>query len=252
MYCRWRQVNAVAGSSAAAIGTDAESTDCGAQGPYAVSDRVAHSVVVPVYNSADVLPMLHSRLTAVMDSLQAPFELILVDDHSTDDSWTAITRIAQSDPRVVAYQLERNVGQGQATMIGLRWAAGEFLITLDDDLQHPPEEIPKLLAALRNSEGLDAVFGVPATPRSSRVRRFGSWLFNRLASVLLRKPKTLRNSGFRVIRRSLVERLPRDADFAPIVSTMMFVASRRIGVVSIEHHSSLLPCPQAATRFGRW
>ena len=151
-------------------------------------EPVFYSVVVPVYNSAPILPRLHHRLAAAMEALGHPFELIFVDDASADASWAVLADIAHGDPRVVAVQLAHNVGQTPATLAGLRRSAGDVLITLDDDLQHPPEEIPKLLARLNGPEEFDAVFGIPAVRRQSVWRRAASWSNNMVFSVVLGKP----------------------------------------------------------------
>src|ERR1700690_618677 len=107
---------------------------------------LAYSVVVPIYNSAPLVTRLYGRLVAVMESLGQPFELILIDDCSTDASWAALTEIARADRRVIAVELARNTGQARATLHGIRRSTGEIIVTLDDDLQHAPDDIPKLLA----------------------------------------------------------------------------------------------------------
>src|ERR1700674_4267920 len=116
-------------------------------------ETVVYSVVVPVYNSAPLTTRLYGRLVAVMESLGQQFELIFIDDCSTDASWTALAEIARTDRRVIAIQLARNVGQGRATLYGIGRSSGEIIVTLDDDLQHVPDDIPKLLAELRGPVG---------------------------------------------------------------------------------------------------
>ena len=91
------------------------------------SVKITHSVIVPVYNSAATLQRLYDRLVAVMEDLDAAFEIIFIDDCSTDESWLLLSRIAQIDGRVVALQLASNAGQGHATLIGLQQASGETL-----------------------------------------------------------------------------------------------------------------------------
>ena len=125
------------------------------------------SVVVPVYNSAASLEELVSRLEHVLDRLTGRFELVLVNDGSTDGSWTALQALAQSHPSVRAIHLRRNYGQHNALLCGIRAARYDVVVTMDDDLQNPPEEIPRLLAKL--AEGYDVVYGAP------NQRQHGFW-----------------------------------------------------------------------------
>jgi len=117
------------------------------------------SVVVPVYNSEESLPVLLQRLAAVLPAMAATFEVILVNDGSRDRSGAVIDAAAKELEWVVAIQLMRNFGQHNALLAGVRNARFDIIVTMDDDLQHPPEEIPRLLAKL--AEGFDAVYGFP-------------------------------------------------------------------------------------------
>src|SRR5437764_14555424 len=117
------------------------------------------SVVVPVYNSAAVLPDVVARLLPVLRARGGPFEVILVNDGSRDGSWDAIARLARDCPAVRGIDLSRNYGQHNALLCGVRAAAHDVVVTIDDDLQHPPEEIPRLLDKL--AEGYDVVYGTP-------------------------------------------------------------------------------------------
>jgi glycosyltransferase involved in cell wall biosynthesis len=125
------------------------------------------SVVVPVYNSAGSLAALAERLEAVLDEAGAPWEVVLVNDGSVDESWGRIVELVRRDPRFRGLNLMRNYGQHNALLAGIRAARHPTLVTLDDDLQNPPEEIPKLLGKL--GEGYDVVYGFAETPG------FGLW-----------------------------------------------------------------------------
>jgi glycosyltransferase involved in cell wall biosynthesis len=201
---------------------------------------MAYSVVVPVYNSAPVLARLYTRLIAVMASLGRRFELIFVDDGSADASWSLLAEIARADPRVIAIRLARNVGQGEATLAGLRASSGEILVTIDDDLQYMPEEIPKMLAALDGPQRRDAVFGVPVASRHPAWRRCASWITNMFFTPVLGKPVSLQFTAFRVIRRPAVERMLELSWPDPSLSALLFQVTRRIGAVRITHADSAL------------
>ena len=209
---------------------------------------VRYSVVVPVYNSSSILSQLHSRIAAAMEALRKPFELILVDDASTDGSWNVLEGIARADARVTAMQMASNVGQSLATLAGLRRAAGDTVITLDDDFQHAPEDIPALLAALDGKDGYDAVFGVPFTRRHSPWRRFSSWLVNLVFSPVLIKPFGLRFTAFRAMRRPVVMRLLKVHWPDPFVSSLVFQVAERIGTVPVRHYNSELPASRYSLR----
>src|ERR1700753_209303 len=115
------------------------------------------SVVVPVYNSAATVGELVERLSAVLAARAPRSEILLGNDGSRDASWQAILAAAAREPRVRGIDLMRNYGQHNALLCGIRAAAGAVVVTLDDDLQHPPEEIPRLLDAL--TDDVDVVYG---------------------------------------------------------------------------------------------
>ena len=117
------------------------------------------SVVVPVYNSGDILPELVRRLGDVLHGTFGFFEVLLIDDGSPDRSWSAICTLAAQCHWVRGISLMRNYGQHNALLCGIRAAKYETIVTMDDDLQHPPEEIPGLLDKL--AEGYDVVYGTP-------------------------------------------------------------------------------------------
>jgi glycosyltransferase involved in cell wall biosynthesis len=117
------------------------------------------SVVVPVYNSADVLPALVGRLEPVVRAVANKFELVCVNDGSRDGSWRVIVELERQHPWIRGIDLMRNSGQHNALLCGIRAARYETTITMDDDLQNPPEEIPLLIAAL--TDDVDVVYGAP-------------------------------------------------------------------------------------------
>jgi len=117
------------------------------------------SIVIPVYNSEQSLPPLLERLAQVLPTITETYEVILVNDGSRDKSWSVLTGLAPQYPFVRAINMMRNYGQHNALLCGIRQAKGDIVVTMDDDLQHPPEEIRKLLDKL--AEGYDVVYGTP-------------------------------------------------------------------------------------------
>ena len=130
------------------------------------------SLVVPVYNSGAILPRFVARLEPVLQELGRPHELILVNDGSMDESWAAVCRLAAAQPWIRGVRLMRNYGQHNATLAGIRAARYDTVVTMDDDLQHPPEELPALLAAF--APGLDVLYGTPEQLQHGLLRDLSS------------------------------------------------------------------------------
>jgi undecaprenyl-phosphate 4-deoxy-4-formamido-L-arabinose transferase len=138
----------------------------------AVRRRRVLSFVVPVYRSAESLIELHRRINAVFLDSPDDFEIIFVEDGGLDASWSVIQSIAATDRRVRGFRMSRNFGQHNALLCGIRQAQGAVIVTLDDDLQHPPELIPKLLQKL--DEGYDVVYGPPEREQHGLLRDLAS------------------------------------------------------------------------------
>jgi glycosyltransferase involved in cell wall biosynthesis len=137
------------------------------------------SVIVPVFNSEQSLPELLSRLSLILPTITVSFEVILVNDDSHDCSWEVICHSIQNYPWIVGINLMRNYGQHNALLCGIRLARYKVIVTIDDDLQNPPQEIPKLIAKLR--EGYDVVYGTP------QIQQHGLWrnLASRMTKLAL-------------------------------------------------------------------
>lgn len=193
------------------------------------------SVVVPVFNAEATLPELYRRLVSTMEAIGGRFELIFVEDCGSDGSWQELLALTSQDHRLQALQMMRNSGQGNATLAGIQAADGELIITLDDDLQHPPEEIPPLVQTLVENDGLDVVIGVPAVKRHHFVRRLGSWLLNQANSRFLQKDPDLRFTGFRVMRRVVAKELVRQHPPYPAIGPMLISITPRIANVTVRH-----------------
>jgi len=159
------------------------------------------SVIIPVFNSAPVLPELVARLGPVLSREAARFELVFVNDGSRDRSWETICRLSAQHSWVRGIDLMRNYGQHNALLCGVRAASGELIVTMDDDLQHRPEDIPALLAAL--SSDLDVVYGTPALEQHGVARNAASRITKiALQSTMGANPARL-VSAFRVFRAGL-------------------------------------------------
>lgn len=159
------------------------------------------SAVVPVFRSAAILPDLVDRLLVALSGQADRFEMILVEDFGGDDSWNVIERLARADPRVRGIRMSRNYGQHNALLCGIRAAAFDLIVTLDDDLQNPPEEIAVLLTRL--DEATDVVYGTPLKEKHGFLRDQASRI-TKLALQSAMGADTARNvSAFRVFRTRL-------------------------------------------------
>jgi glycosyl transferase family 2 len=191
------------------------------------------SVVVPVYNGGETIEALVSRLTATLVNIGAPYEIILVNDGSHDESWSTIKELTVDNVCLRGIDLMRNFGQHNAVLAGVRAAVGEVIVTLDDDLQHPPEAIPTLLDALE--PGIDLVYGAPTHQQHSWWRNAGSVGSKSLMTLLCGWREVGRVTDFRAFRTTLREGFARYD--APAVSFDALLASttQSITSVSIEH-----------------
>jgi len=161
------------------------------------------SVVIPVYGGASTLEALVERLGTVLPQVAGAFEVILVDDGSTDDSWQRIEGLTGRHAWVVGIRLMRNYGQHNATLCGVRLARHEVTVTMDQDLQHLPEEIPALLAEL--DRGFDVVYGAPRRLPQGYWRNQVTKVTKRLLARVMRVPSVRNISAFRVFRTRLRE-----------------------------------------------
>jgi undecaprenyl-phosphate 4-deoxy-4-formamido-L-arabinose transferase len=170
-----------------------------------MTSYIQYSVIVPVFNSEQSLEELFSGIQQVFADMGATFEVIFVDDCSPDGSWAVLERLKKQFPdTVTAIRLSKNFGQHNATICGMGFAKGEFVITIDDDLQVPPAEIRKLIAA-REPDEAELVYGRFERKRHSITRNIGSRGL-KTSSKLLHGSKG-EGSSFRLISRSLADKI---------------------------------------------
>ena len=190
------------------------------------------SVVIPVYNSAETLPELNHRLELVLENLVGPqHEIIYINDSSVDPSWSRLKKIASQNDKVIAINLTRNFGQHNAIMCGFAQARGRFVVTIDDDLQIPPEEIPKIFEHIQS--GYDVVYGVYGQKQHTAFRNFSS----RLIQYAYRRTFDL-NIGitsFRIIRQEIVQFMLSYEKSFTYIDGLLAWFTQNIGNVSVEH-----------------
>ncbi|MFC2079382.1 glycosyltransferase [Candidatus Bipolaricaulota bacterium] len=193
------------------------------------------SVVVPVYNSRDSLEELVKRLCNVFRDLGRSFEIVLVDDGSEDDSWQVIEGLVRVGFPIQAIQLMWNHGQHLALKCGLDHCLGLRAITMDDDLQHPPEEIPKLIAVLDADPEIDAVIGAYGSKRHSRIRNAASGLLRFLRGAGGSGYASLQLTSFRLIENGLLRKIRRTIQPRPRIGQLILVLANRVVNARVHH-----------------
>lgn len=189
------------------------------------------SVVVPVYKGAETLDALVQRVGAVLPQVAERYELILVNDGSPDNSWEVIQRLARGQGWVRGVQLLRNYGQHNATLCGIRAARYEVTVTLDDDLQNPPEEIPLLLEKL--SEGFDVVYGAPQQVRQNLWRSLASHVIRLMLRRVMGNQVAWQVSPFRAFRTSARDAFAHYASPSVFVDVLLTWGAARFAAVTV-------------------
>lgn len=159
------------------------------------------SVVIPVYNGAATIRALVERLSVVIAGTGLPWEIVLVNDGSRDASWSVVESLSEANANVRGIDLMRNYGQHNALLCGILASRHEVIVTMDDDLQQPPEEIPRLLAKL--AEGFDVVYGRPEREQHGLWRNMGSRLMKAALGAAMGADVAPMVSAFRAFRASL-------------------------------------------------
>jgi undecaprenyl-phosphate 4-deoxy-4-formamido-L-arabinose transferase len=191
------------------------------------------SVVVPVYNSAGTIQSLAERLTAVLDATADTWEVLLVNDGSADGSWERIGELTARDPRFRGLDLMRNYGQHNALLAGIRAARHPTLVTLDDDLQNPPEEIPKLLAGL--AAGNDVVYGAADAPAFGLWRRAATAVTKLALRSVIGSEVASKVSAFRAFRTDLRAAFADYAGAYVSIDVLLSWGTTRFGWVPVRH-----------------
>jgi|YNPNPStandDraft_1061719.scaffolds.fasta_scaffold00137_30 undecaprenyl-phosphate 4-deoxy-4-formamido-L-arabinose transferase len=199
-----------------------------------VSPHIDLSVVIPVYNEEENLKELTERLLRTLSAFGRSFEIIFVDDGSTDRSWEIITELHRQNPETIrALQFLRNFGQHPAIFAGFRATRGKIVVTLDADLQNPPEDIPKLVAKLE--EGYDTVGGWREYRQDTWLRRLPSYLVNCTMSWVT--GVRLRDYGcmLRAYRREVVDSINQCQESSSFIPALANLFSRRVAEIPVGH-----------------
>lgn len=194
-----------------------------------------YSIVIPVYNSGDWIGDLTADISRIMDTISSDYEIVLVNDGSPKpDTWAKIKAAASHNPHIYAINMARNVGQIKALIYGLKKSSGDVVITMDDDFQHRPDQIPALLNQLFQT-GSDIVIAQYDTKKDNGLRKLGSQLVNNLYFHVYNKPKDITSNSFRAMKRNLVQDITNYQTKRPQFGPLVFGSTKSISTVEVKH-----------------
>jgi glycosyltransferase involved in cell wall biosynthesis len=194
------------------------------------------TLVIPVYNGSRTIGPLVEQTAKIFGSTS--FEIVLVNDGSADDSETVCARLAEKFPQTVTFvHLSRNFGEHSAVLAGFTQARGRYVAVLDDDGQNPPEEVIRMLDELKR-KNYDVVYGHYIEKKHSWFRNLGSRFNDRIATLMLHKPKDLYLSSFKVMNRFLVNEIIKYRGPYPYTDGLIYRVTRNIGQIPVEHRVS--------------
>lgn len=196
------------------------------------------SVVIPMYNSSKTITPVVEEIKQEFQRLQLEneYEVILVNDCSPDNVLAVATQLAQEDSKVKVLNLAKNAGQTNAMLAGYKYANGDYIINMDDDLQTPGNEIGKLISTLLDGD-YDVVFARYNDQKESKFRLFGSNLNCKMAEIMVGKPKNIRSNSFFIMRRFVRDEIIQYANRYPYVYGIIFAVTSKIANVDITHRS---------------
>lgn len=197
-------------------------------------ETIKLSIVIPVYKSEECLLELNNQVVKALADFPA-YELILVNDRSPDNTWKKIVEVCEKNAKAIGITLRKNSGQDNAIMAGLKIAKGEFIVIMDDDLQHSPSDILKLYNECQN--GYDICFALFSQKKQKLWKNMGSWLNGKLSEKLLSKPKEIYLSPFKVFRKEIAKEMIEYTGPYPYIDALLLTITHNISQIPIEHHT---------------
>ncbi|MFW5890982.1 MAG: glycosyltransferase family 2 protein [bacterium] len=191
------------------------------------------SIVIPVYNSENSLKQLYNRTLIELIKLDKLYEFIFIDDNSSDNSFKIIEKLCQIDKNIIGIKLSRNYGQQNAVFCGLEHSTGDYIINMDDDLQHDPKYIKYMYNELK--KGYDIVYAVTKVKYHKSYRNLGSKLTDKMFNILLKKPKDKRVSSYRIMNKNLKQIIVKEKKTYNYISASILKHSKKIGNIHYQH-----------------
>jgi len=209
-----------------------------------MTEKITYSIVVPLFNEEDSLVELHKQITEALTGVPESYEILFVDDGSTDGSMAVLTRLHEEDSRVRAIQFRRNYGKSAALAQGFQEARGEYIFTMDADLQDDPHEIPRLIEELH--EGFDLVSGWKRDRKDPFIKRTTSKLFNRVTCLCTGLKLHDINCGIKGYRREVTENIRVYGQLHRFLPVLAQWQGFKVGEIVVKHH----PRKYGKTKFG--
>ncbi len=194
------------------------------------------SIIIPVYNSATILHKLNNRILKSVEEMKLinDFELIMINDFSEDSSWEIIKELSQNNNYIKGISLDKNYGQHNAIMAGLNFFSGEKIITLDDDLQHPPEFFFNILEKLNENE---VCYTYYKNRQHIKWKKLVSKVNNIVSSFLLNKPFHIYMSSFRGIKKEIVVKIIKYKEPNIYLDSLILNHSNNVGMITVDHYA---------------
>jgi len=211
----------------------------------------ALSLVIPAYNEAENLPVLAEEIRQALEPTRWSYEVLFVDDGSSDDTPRVLERLTKNDPAVRALRLLRNSGQSAALVAGIRRARGRIVVTLDADLQNDPADIPSLLEALEDHD-VDLVSGVRSERQDTWLRRLSSRIANRVRDGVLHDGITDVGCSLKAYRREALEDLPQFTGMHRFLPALVQLHGGSVIEIPVRHRPRLHGQPKYNVRNRLW
>lgn len=191
------------------------------------------SVVIPAYRSSGTLPELLERIEKTLTPLASSFEVVVVEDGSPDDTWSVLKTLKQGRAYLKIARLSKNSGQHNAILCGFSLAKGDIVVTMDDDLQNPPEDIPKLVEAVES--GYDLAIGAYDSKKHSKGRNKGGEFIDSIQRRIFNLPSDFQLTSFRAARKSIIDNVVSMGTTFPYITSMLFSHTERYVNVPVKH-----------------
>ncbi|MEK7729576.1 MAG: glycosyltransferase family 2 protein [candidate division KSB1 bacterium] len=213
--------------------------------PQSHGGRPRLSIVIPLFNEASSLAELHGKISAALQDFRIPAEIIFIDDGSSDRSFEVLREIQQRDRRVRVVQFRRNFGKSAALAAGFERAVGQFIVTMDADLQDDPAEIKPLLDEMKRGD-FDLVSGWKRERHDPFIKKFSSKVFNRVTAFMTGLRLHDINCGLKAYRREVTNSIPVYGELHRFLPVLAFKEGFRVGEVVVKHH----PRKHGKSKFG--
>ena len=190
------------------------------------------SIVIPVYNSQDTVHLISEKIKEALKDFD--YEKIMVNDCSKDNSWEEIKKESAVNSNLIGINLRKNSGQDSAILAGLNYATGNWIVIMDDDLQHSPSDIIKLYNEVK--KGYDVCYANFEQKKQKFWKNAGSWFNGKVSEIVINKPKDIYLSPFKIMSRSVVTEMIKFNNLYPYIDGLIFQITNKITQIDIEHH----------------